>query len=146
MKNIGIKILMATFLMLGLLTCKKDPEVNIEEFEIASEELTVGSTSANIVGRYDYSGKVVNMKVLVADNEYMNHAKTFEAELNNKAFAVEITDLKMATMYWYYYSVFRLKVGLSLKYPPFKVFRAARVTSCLSRPPHKPKLSVSWII
>ena len=41
MKNIGFKILTITLMLFGLLTCKKDPEVNIEKFDIPSEELTV---------------------------------------------------------------------------------------------------------
>ena len=90
---------------LAVLSCKKDPTVNIETFEIATEELEVGTTMAQIVGAFSYDGKVDDMKVFVSDNEALVHAKSFDVVLDGNAFMVELTDLKVATTYYYYYSV-----------------------------------------
>lgn len=100
------RYIVITLLALVLATsCKKDPAVNIESFEITKENLSVGTKSVSILGTYAYSGAIDGIKVCVSENEFNFNVEEFAAELSGKNFAVEITGLDIATTYFYYYSV-----------------------------------------
>lgn len=103
MKNTAIKILTVVLLLLGLLTCRKDPEPTMDQFELTRENLTVGATMVSFNATYDYSGKIEGIKVCVSEDGV--HPEEYEAEINGKNFTVEITGLHPATAYQYYYAV-----------------------------------------
>ena len=94
---------LASILLLALSTCKKDPQPIMERFDLSREDLTVGTTSASIVGTYAYSGTIDEITVCVSEDGV--HPATFVADINGKNFAVEMTGLQPATSYQYYYSV-----------------------------------------
>ena len=103
MKTRTIFIALASLFLLSLTTCKKDPQPIMEHFDLSREDLTVGTTSASIVGTYAYSGTIDEITVCVSENGV--HPATFVADINGKNFAVEMTGLQPATSYQYYYSV-----------------------------------------
>ena len=94
---------LASILLLALTTCKKDPQPIMERFDLSREDLTVGTTSASIVGTYAYSGTIDEITVCVSEDGV--HPAEFVADINGKNFAVEMTGLRPATSYQYYYSV-----------------------------------------
>ncbi|MBO6025590.1 MAG: hypothetical protein J6P83_12170 [Bacteroidales bacterium] len=96
-------ILIISTILLALTTCKKDPQPIMERFDLSREDLTVGTTSASIVGTYAYSGAIDEITVCVSEDGV--HPATFTADINGKNFAVEMTGLRPATSYQYYYSV-----------------------------------------
>ena len=105
MKNkLHVSILMA-ILALVAFSCKKDPSVNIETFEITKENINVAAKSATITGVYSYSGVVDGIEACVSEVESGLNVGTFPAILNGKNFSVEITGLRVGTTYSYYYSV-----------------------------------------
>ena len=56
-------------LSLATLSCKKDPAVNIESFEITRENLNVGASVATITGTYSYAGVIDGMEACVSEVE-----------------------------------------------------------------------------
>lgn len=103
-KNRYLSLIIALLVLL-LNSCHKEPEVNIEEFEITKETVTARATSATIMGTYAFAGKINGIEVCAADNEYLTNADTFPAVLEGKSFTAELTGLKVATTYYYCYSV-----------------------------------------
>lgn len=103
MKTRTILIALASILLLALTTCKKDPQPIMERFDLSREDLTIGTTSASIVGTYAYSGAIDEITVCVSEDGV--HPTTFLADINGKNFSVEMTGLRPATSYQYYYSV-----------------------------------------
>ena len=97
--------LIIALLALLVASCRKEPEVNIEEFEITKETVTARATSATIMGTYAFTGKINGIEVCVADNEYLTNAETYPTVLDDKSFTAELTGLKVATTYHYCYSV-----------------------------------------
>ncbi len=94
---------LASILLLALTTCKKDPQPIMERFDLSREDLTIGTTSASIVGTYAYPGAIDEITVCVSEDGV--HPATFLADINGKNFTVEMTSLRPATSYQYYYSV-----------------------------------------
>lgn len=94
---------LASILLLALSTCKKDPQPIMERFDLSREDLTIGTTSASIVGTYAYPGAIDEITVCVSEDGV--HPAMFAADINGKNFAVEMTGLRPATSYQYYYSV-----------------------------------------
>ena len=103
MKSPKYYFLFASILLLALTTCKKDPQPIMERFDLSREDLTIGTTSASIVGTYAYSGTIDEITVCVSEDGV--HPAEFVADINGKNFAVEMTGLRPATSYQYYYSV-----------------------------------------
>ena len=103
MKTRTLIFSLASILLLALTTCKKDPQPIMERFDLSREDLTIGTTSASIVGTYAYSGTIDEITVCVSKDGV--HPDTFVADINGKNFAVEMTGLRPATSYQYYYSV-----------------------------------------
>lgn len=103
MKTRTLIFSLASILLLALSTCKKDPQPSMERFDLSREDLTVGTTSASIVGTYAYSGTIDEITVCVSEDGV--HPATFAADINGKNFSVEMTSLRPATSYQYYYSV-----------------------------------------
>ena len=103
MKSPKYYFLFASILLLALTTCKKDPQPIMERFDLSREDLTIGTTSASIVSTYAYSGTIDEITVCVSKDGV--HPATFAADINGKNFAVEMTGLRPATSYQYYYSV-----------------------------------------
>ena len=96
-------ILIISTILLALTTCKKDPQPIMERFDLSREDLTIGTTSASIVGTYAYSGAIDEITVCVSEDGV--HPAMFVADINGKNFTVEMTSLRPATSYQYYYSV-----------------------------------------
>ena len=103
MKTRKIIIALASILLLSLATCKKDPQPIMECFDLSREDLTIGTTSASIVGTYNYSGAIDKINVYVSEDGV--HSKEFAADINGKNFTVEMTELSPATHYQYNYSI-----------------------------------------
>ena len=99
-KNI---VLLGALLLTLTTTCRKDPQPLMERFDLSREDLTVGTTTATIVGTYTYSGTIDGITVKVSKDGV--HPTEFPAELNGKNFTVEMTGLHPATTYQYTYSV-----------------------------------------
>ncbi len=103
MKSPKYNFLFASILLLALTTCKKDPQPIMERFDLSREDLTIGTTSASIVGTYAYPGAIDEITVCVSEDGV--YPTTFVADINGKNFSVEMTGLRPATSYQYYYSV-----------------------------------------
>ena len=102
MKNLKATIV-ALGVMLLLASCKKDPEVGIEQFKIVGEELSVGTNSATLTGTYDCP---ITIKGLAASvTEGGNVLGEYAADLNGKSFSIGMTGLRPSTTYTYYYKV-----------------------------------------
>ena len=102
MKTKALSIIIGAIL-LAFSACKKEPDPNIQSFEITKENKTVNTTSVTIVGTYAYDGVIDGIKACVSENG--GDVVEFEAELSGKDFSVEMTGLKPATEYQYHYSV-----------------------------------------
>ena len=103
MKTKSLPILLVCAFVLAFVTCKKEPDPNIQSFELSKEDLTVGTTSATIEGTYSYAGVIDGIKVCLAENGA--DKGEFEVELEGNDFSVTLTGLKPATEYQYHYTV-----------------------------------------
>ena len=95
--------LIGVFIILS--TCKKNPDIDIDQFELTDEVVSVQTNSATLRGVYSYPKSIKGMSLIVADNEQFSQASTTLLELEDNSFTVKLTDLKNATMYHYFYSV-----------------------------------------
>ena len=105
MKKYPYLTLIIALLALLVASCRKDPEVNIETFEIIKEDLVVGTDKADITGVHSYEGFLRGIETCVSEVETGSIVGSFPATLNGDHFAVEITGLKKGTTYSYHYSV-----------------------------------------
>ncbi len=103
MKNKTLSILLLAAFVLAFSTCKKEPDPNIQSFELSKEDLTVGTTSATIEGTYSYAGVIDGIKVCLSENGA--DKGEFDVELEGNDFSVTMTGLKPATEYQYHYTV-----------------------------------------
>ena len=101
-KSLSILLLMAAF-VLAFATCKKEPDPNIQSFELTKEDLAIGTTSATIEGTYSYAGVIDGIKVCLKENGA--DKGEFDVELDGNDFSVTMTGLKPATEYQYHYAV-----------------------------------------
>ena len=102
----SIFLLLCAF-CIGFGSCKKDTDPNMETFKIVKEmeKITVETNSATISGTYQYSGKINGIKVRVGTSEQLFGSDVFVAEVNGKAYSVNITGLQSGTLYHYRYEV-----------------------------------------
>lgn len=93
--------------LIALVSCKKDTDPNVQTFKIVKEmeKVMPGTTTATITGLYEYSGKINSIKVRVGTNEQLFGSDVFVAEVNGKAYSVNITGLHSGTLYYYRYEV-----------------------------------------
>ena len=103
MKNKTLSILLLAAFLLAFSTCKKEPDPNIQSFELSKEDLTVGTTSATIEGTYSYAGVIDGIKVCLKENGA--DKGEFDVELDGNDFSVTMPGLKPATEYQYHYVV-----------------------------------------
>ncbi len=103
MKTKSLPMLLVCAFVLAFVTCKKEPDPNIQSFELSKEDLTVGTTSATIEGTYSYAGVIDGIKVCLAENGA--DKGEFDVELEGNDFSVTMTGLKPATEYQYHYAV-----------------------------------------
>ncbi len=103
MKTKSLPIFLVCAFVLAFVTCKKEPDPNIQSFELTKEDLTVGTTSATIEGTYSYAGVIDGIKVCLAENGA--DKGEFDVELDGNDFSVTMTGLKPATEYQYHYAV-----------------------------------------
>ncbi len=103
MKTKSLPMLLVCAFVLAFVTCKKEPDPNIQSFELSKEDLTVGTTSATIEGTYSYAGVIDGIKVFLAENGA--DKGEFDVELEGNDFSVTMTGLKPATEYQYHYAV-----------------------------------------
>lgn len=103
MKTKSLPILLVCAFVLAFVTCKKEPDPNIQSFELTKEELAIGTTSATIEGTYSYAGVIDGIKVCLAENGA--DMGEFDVELEGNDFSVTMTGLKPATEYQYHYAV-----------------------------------------
>ena len=103
MKTKSLPMLLVCAFVLAFVTCKKEPDPNIQSFELSKEDLTVGTTSATIEGTYSYAGVIDGIKVCLAENGA--DKGEFDVELDGNDFSVTMTGLKPATEYQYHYAV-----------------------------------------
>ncbi len=104
MKKIHVFVLLALAALL-FSTCKKDPKVNIQDFTITKENMTVGTTTVSILGAHDWPGKIDRIRAMVSENEYHFNMEEYPAELNANNFSIVMEGLKPGTTYYYFYSV-----------------------------------------
>lgn len=112
-KSVFLTILLLTGLILILSHCKKNPDIDIELFEIKTENVAINADYVDISGTFSYSGTINGINILVAENESFSQPKSFTAELEETSFSAKMTELKPATTYYYYYSI---DFGLSKPY------------------------------
>ncbi len=103
MKTKSLPMLLVCAFVLAFVTCKKEPDPNIQSFELSKEDLTVGTTSATIEGTYSYAGVIDGIKVCLAENGA--DKGEFDVELDGNDLSVTMTGLKPATEYQYHYAV-----------------------------------------
>ena len=103
MKTKSLPILLVCAFVLAFVTCKKEPDPNIQSFELSKEDLTVGTTSATIEGTYSYAGVIDGIKVCLKENGA--DKGEFDVELEGNDLSVTMTGLKPATEYQYHYAV-----------------------------------------
>ena len=103
MKTKSLPILLVCAFVLAFVTCKKEPDPNIQSFELTKEELAIGTTSATIEGTYSYAGVIDGIKVCLAENGA--DKGEFDVELEGNDFSVTMSGLKPATEYQYHYAV-----------------------------------------
>lgn len=103
MKTKSLPILLVCAFVLAFVTCKKEPDPNIQSFELSKEDLAVGTTSATIEGTYSYAGVIDGIKVCLAENGA--DKGEFDVELEGNDFSVTMIGLKPATEYQYHYTV-----------------------------------------
>ena len=103
MKTKSLPILLVCAFMLAFVTCKKEPDPNIQSFELTKEELAIGTTSATIEGTYSYAGVIDGIKVCLKENSA--DKGEFDVELDGNDFSVTMPGLKPATEYQYHYVV-----------------------------------------
>ena len=103
MKTKSLPMLLVCAFVLAFVTCKKEPDPNIQSFELTKEELAIGTTSATIEGTYSYAGVIDGIKVCLAENGA--DKGEFDVELDGNDFSVTMTGLKPATEYQYHYTV-----------------------------------------
>ena len=103
MKNKTLSILLLAAFVLAFSTCKKEPDPNIQSFELTKEKLAIGTTSAMIEGTYSYAGVIDGIKVFLAENGA--DKGEFDVELEGNDFSVTMAGLKPATEYQYHYAV-----------------------------------------
>ena len=58
MKKNHIVLLLASLLLIGFSTCKKDAKVNSQTFKIENEKVEAETQSVKITGTYVYSGTI----------------------------------------------------------------------------------------
>ena len=104
--NHSIFLLLSVF-CIGFSSCKKDTGPNMETFKIVKEmeKITAGTTSATITGTFEYPGKINSLKVRVGTSEQLFGSDVFVAEVNGKAYSVNVTGLRSGTLYHYRYEV-----------------------------------------
>lgn len=92
---------------MAITNCKKNPDIDIEPFEITSENVSVQNNTAILTGAFSFSGNVEGITVLVSENESLTPSSSFAAKVDpkNKTFSATLMDLKHATTYYYCYSV-----------------------------------------
>ena len=103
MKTKSLPILLVCAFVLAFSTCKKEPDPNIQSFELTKEDLAIGTTSATIEGTYSYAGVIDGIKVCLSENGA--DKGEFDVELEGNDFSVTLTGLKPATEYQYHYAV-----------------------------------------
>ena len=103
MKTKSLPILLVCAFVLAFVTCKKEPDPNIQSFELTKEELAISTTSAMIEGTYSYAGVIDGIKVCLAENGA--DKGEFDVELEGNDFSVTMTGLKPATEYQYHYAI-----------------------------------------
>jgi uncharacterized protein (TIGR02145 family)/uncharacterized repeat protein (TIGR02543 family) len=103
MKTKSLPILLVCAFVLAFVTCKKEPDPNIQSFELTKEDLAIGTTSATIEGTYSYAGVIDGIKVCLSENGA--DKGEFDVELEGNDFSVTMTGLKPATEYQYHYAV-----------------------------------------
>lgn len=103
MKTKSLPMLLVCAFVLAFVTCKKEPDPNIQSFELTKEELAIGTTSATIEGTYSYAGVIDGIKVCLAENGA--DKGEFDVELDGNDFSVTMPGLKPATEYQYHYVV-----------------------------------------
>ena len=107
MKSKSLYLLLVCASLLVFSTCEKDTDVNMESFKIVKEveKITEGTTTANITGMYEYSGRIDGIKVRVGTSEQLFGSDVFVAEVSGKSYSVNITGLRSGTKYYYRYEV-----------------------------------------
>ena len=103
MKTKSLPILLVCAFVLAFVTCKKEPDPNIQSFELTKEDLAIGTTSATIEGTYSYAGVIDGIKVCLKENGA--DKGEFDVELDGNDFSVSLTGLKPAMEYQYHYAV-----------------------------------------
>jgi hypothetical protein len=98
-------ILMTIVLGLTFFGCKKDPQETLTP-KITESNVEVTATTATFTWTVEWPGKLISV-VEVSENEDMSHSQIFgsEDETENHSFTVTVTDLKLATKYYYRYLV-----------------------------------------
>lgn len=98
-------ILMTLLLGLTLFGCKKQ-EQEILTPKIKNDKVETSATTATFTWTVDWPGKLISV-VEVSENEDMSHSQIYgsETETDNHNFTVTVTDLKVATKYYYRYLV-----------------------------------------
>lgn len=97
--------LILTAVLIIFATCKKDPEVNIESFEISREVVTPGTTSVSISGIYEYPGKIDAIRLSVGTRIDFKDAKDYLLDLDGNTFNIRVDSLRSSTEYRYRYEV-----------------------------------------
>ena len=105
--------MIGVMVLLLMSTCKKDPQVSMERIEIKEEALETSTGTFKVNGTISYPGKIDGLKIYISEDGTQGKPKGYAVALDGKKFSVEITGLKPATNYRYYYSV---KYGASSDY------------------------------
>ena len=103
----AVALIMALFLT----DCKKKPELKIYNLEISDENVLATATNATITATYSFPTEIRNIKVAVSDNNNLQNANVFDANLDNNTLSATIENLSASTNYYY---CFRYSNGINL--------------------------------
>ena len=103
--NKRILLLLSAVILLSVVSCKKDAEVNKDTFKIENEKVTATTQSVSITGTYVYSGAIDGITVELGRQSDLMDGDAYRALLEDTDFSVEMKNLRTNTTYYYRYSV-----------------------------------------
>lgn len=109
-----ISLFLVAVMAIGIFSCKKDPEVNMERIRIHENEKqfsTDGETiSMSLSGSVSNLKSIFKMTLWLGSKQDLSDAIGYDVHIQDTTFNLEVDDLKADTVYYYRYGVYRFSV------------------------------------